>query len=53
MRYQPRNSTEHEPSDADAALTVALIVTVIGCLAAFLWSGSATELCRMVVLLVR
>lgn len=52
MRYQPRNSTEHEPSRVDAALVVAVIAVVVGW-AAILWSESATELCRMAVLLVR
>lgn len=52
MRYQPRNSTEHELSRKESALAAVALLVFGACFAA-LWSESATELCRMAVLLVK
>jgi hypothetical protein len=50
-RYQPRNSTEPEPSNIDLIFAAVFLLMLIGCFVA-LWSEVAAEFCRQVVLML-
>ncbi len=48
MSYQPRSSTEREPSVLDGILALVVLAVVAACFA-YLWSDSAGDLCWMLV----